>query len=72
LIFVAAGVEYEDFRLNGSDWPSIKKTTPAGHVPVLEVHENSKIFTIFQSLAISKFILYIYRKNKALCLIIYF
>jgi glutathione S-transferase len=37
LVFAAAGVEYEDIRMERADWPAIKPTTPFGQVPVLEV-----------------------------------
>jgi glutathione S-transferase len=37
LVFAAAGVEYEDIRLERADWPTIKPTTPFGQVPMLEV-----------------------------------
>jgi glutathione S-transferase len=37
LIFAAAGVKYEDHRIEREQWPQIKLTTPFGQVPVLEV-----------------------------------
>ncbi|XP_050413346.1 probable glutathione S-transferase 5 isoform X2 [Patella vulgata] len=37
LIFAAAGVEYTDNRVEFSDWPKIKETTPLGSLPYLEV-----------------------------------
>jgi glutathione S-transferase len=36
LVFAAAGVAYEDIRLERADWPAIKPTTPFGQVPMLE------------------------------------
>jgi prostaglandin-H2 D-isomerase / glutathione transferase len=32
-----AGVDFEDVRIQGSDWPALKPTTPFGSLPVLEL-----------------------------------
>ena len=32
-----AGVEFDDNRIKGPDWPAVKATTPYGSVPVLEL-----------------------------------
>lgn len=32
-----AGVEFEDHRVKGPDWPAIKPTTPYGSMPVYEI-----------------------------------
>ncbi len=32
-----AGVEFDDVRIKGSDWPTLKATTPFGALPVLEM-----------------------------------
>jgi len=37
LIFAAAGVQYEDIRLERAQWPELKPTTPFGQLPLLEV-----------------------------------
>jgi len=37
LLFAAAGVPYEDIRVERSRWPDLKASTPFGQVPVLEV-----------------------------------
>jgi len=37
LMFVAAGVPYEDNRVERSKWPELKASTPFGQMPVLEV-----------------------------------
>jgi len=37
LVFAAAGVDYQDFRLERDQWPSHKADTPFGQVPMLEV-----------------------------------
>ena len=36
-IFVQAGVQYEDVRIEGAKWPELKPTMPFGQMPVLEV-----------------------------------
>nr|AVT42184.1 glutathione S-transferase s5 [Lissorhoptrus oryzophilus] len=36
-IFAYAGIEFEDFRIPKDKWPEIKKTTPFGKLPVLEI-----------------------------------
>lgn len=37
LAFVLAGVEFEDNRVKGPDWPALKASTPFGAMPVLEI-----------------------------------
>jgi len=37
LIFAAANVAYEDFYIEGANWPSFKSTTPFGQLPILEI-----------------------------------
>jgi glutathione S-transferase len=32
-----AGVDFEDVRIAGTDWPAIKPTTPYGSMPILEI-----------------------------------
>nr|AIT99308.1 glutathione S-transferase sigma 7 [Brachionus koreanus] len=51
-----AGVEFEDNRVKGEDWPSLKPTTPFGQVPVLEVKKGSKVTEIAQSQAIARYL----------------
>lgn len=36
-IFAQAGVEYEDIRIKGEDFPKLKESTPFGQLPMLEV-----------------------------------
>jgi glutathione S-transferase len=38
-----AGVEFEDHRLKGPDWPTVKPTTPFGALPVLEVDGKGRL-----------------------------
>jgi glutathione S-transferase len=37
LVFAAAGVEYEDVRIQREDWAALKPTAPFGQLPMLEV-----------------------------------
>jgi glutathione S-transferase len=37
ILFHIAGVDYNDARFPGNEWPTIKGTTPLGFVPVLKV-----------------------------------
>jgi glutathione S-transferase len=52
LIFVAAGQEFEDIRVELADWPSPKAQTPLGQMPVLEF-DGVKIP---QSITIARFL----------------
>lgn len=52
LLFVVAGVPYEDHRVESSEWPALKKTTPYGQMPILEVDGE----VICQSRAIEIFL----------------
>nr|AVT42189.1 glutathione S-transferase s4 [Lissorhoptrus oryzophilus] len=51
-IFAYAGQEFEDFRIPFDQWPDIKKKTPFGKVPVLEVDGKP----VPQSCAISRYL----------------
>uniref|UniRef100_A0A1B6EVG9 glutathione transferase n=1 Tax=Cuerna arida TaxID=1464854 RepID=A0A1B6EVG9_9HEMI len=46
------GKEYEDFRFDRKDWPEIKKGTPWGKSPVLEIGGQQ----VTQSIAISRYL----------------
>ncbi|KAI8521900.1 hematopoietic prostaglandin D synthase-like [Branchiostoma floridae x Branchiostoma belcheri] len=52
LIFAAAGVEFEDARLDGAQWAAIKETAPMGQLPLLEVDGK----TMCQSTAIFRYV----------------
>jgi glutathione S-transferase len=52
LVFAAAGVSYEDVRIEGEQWPTVKPTTPFGQLPTLEV-DGVKLC---QSLTIARFV----------------
>jgi hypothetical protein len=52
LIFAACGQAYIDNRVNQSDWPSLKPTTPFGQLPTLEIIEGNHIVYYAESHAI--------------------
>jgi len=52
LCFAAAGIKYEDFRLEKADWPALKPKTPWGSLPLLEVDGK----TVGQSIAIARLV----------------
>jgi len=52
LIFAAAGVQYEDIRLDSEKWQALKPKTPFGQIPILEVDG----VTLAQSYAIARFL----------------
>jgi glutathione S-transferase len=37
LVFAAAGIAFEDVRLEKEQWPALKPSTPFGQLPILEV-----------------------------------
>ncbi|XP_078578009.1 hematopoietic prostaglandin D synthase-like [Branchiostoma floridae x Branchiostoma japonicum] len=52
LIFAAAGVQYEDYRIDRPSWAKLKEKTPMGQMPLLEV--DGKVMC--QSGAIARYI----------------
>merc|ERR1712227_171242 len=52
LILAQAGVEYEDNRIARDQWPTVKKETPMGQVPILEY--DGDVFC--QSTTIARFL----------------
>lgn len=52
LILAAAGIEFEDRRIDSQDWKELKQDTPFGQVPILE-YEGT---VITQSIAIARFL----------------
>jgi prostaglandin-H2 D-isomerase / glutathione transferase len=52
LCFAAAGIKFEDKRVEFKDWPAIKDSTPWGSLPVLEVDGRS----LGQSMTIAKYV----------------
>jgi len=52
LILAQAGVEYEDYRIARDQWPTVKKETPMGQVPILEY--DGDVFC--QSTTIARFL----------------
>lgn len=55
-IFAYTSQKYEDFRVDYSDWPEMKPTTPVGTLPILEITEGGKETKISQSRAICRFL----------------
>lgn len=55
LIFAYAGQEYEDFRFENSEWPEVKKISPLGKAPFLEVIDGDEKMVIGQSTTIGNF-----------------
>ncbi|XP_072038015.1 hematopoietic prostaglandin D synthase-like [Amphiura filiformis] len=43
MMFAAAGVPYEDNRIEFKDWPQMKASTPLGSLPILEVDGKQKL-----------------------------
>ena len=39
----AAGVEFEDHRIKGAEWPTVKPTMPFGAMPVLEIEGKGRL-----------------------------
>jgi glutathione S-transferase len=54
LIFAYAGVNYNDQRLEGAEWPALKSKTPFGQLPILDV-DNGKVI-LSQSKAMARFL----------------
>jgi glutathione S-transferase len=53
LIFAAAGIKFEDNRIQGSEWATLKTSTPWGNLPILQVNGKT---TIGQSMAIARYV----------------
>nr|QUF59396.1 glutathione S-transferase GSTS1/2-2 [Brachionus angularis] len=56
LIFAAAGQKYEDVRIEGAQWPQLKKNTPFGNLPYLEINDNGKVTVLSQSVTIARYL----------------
>jgi len=54
LIFAYAGVDYEDRRIEGAEWPALKPKTPFGSLPTLEI--DGRKVTLAQSKAIARYL----------------
>jgi glutathione S-transferase len=51
LIFAAAGVEYDDHRIEFAEWPELKAHAPLGQLPYLQVGD----VRVPQSIAIARY-----------------
>ncbi|CAG0888427.1 unnamed protein product [Darwinula stevensoni] len=56
LLLHQAGVEFEDNRIKGEQWPSLKPEMPFGQIPVLYVYTDEGTKILAQSNAIARFI----------------
>nr|CAX72409.1 Glutathione S-Transferase [Schistosoma japonicum] len=57
MILVAAGVEFEDERIEFQDWPKIKPTIPGGRLPIVKITDKrGDVKMMSESLAIARFI----------------
>jgi len=54
LIFAYAGVNYNDHRIEGAEWPALKPKTPFGQLPILDI-DNGKV-VLSQSKAIARYL----------------
>ncbi|XP_077999156.1 hematopoietic prostaglandin D synthase-like isoform X2 [Glandiceps talaboti] len=56
LIFAAAGIEYEDFRLDRDDkeWSKFKSSFLFKHLPALEIEGG--VYTLYQTHAIARYL----------------
>ncbi|CAF0787010.1 unnamed protein product [Brachionus calyciflorus] len=55
-IFAYAGQEYEDFRIEESQWPIYKHRTLFGKLPVLEISDDIESIQLAQSLSIARYL----------------
>ncbi|KAK3611305.1 hypothetical protein CHS0354_015722 [Potamilus streckersoni] len=53
MLFHAAGVEFEDTRIKGEEWPALKDKMPQKQLPVLEIDGKTQLC---QSMAIARYI----------------
>ncbi|KAI3382096.1 hypothetical protein SNEBB_006370 [Seison nebaliae] len=53
LLFVVAGKKFDDVRITTDQWKSMKKSTPQGMLPILEVQGKG---TLLQSNAIARYL----------------
>ena len=54
LIFAAANQAYEDSRIEMSEWPKLKSSTPFEQIPTLEIRNGANVTVLSQSNAIGK------------------
>lgn len=56
IVLEAAAIPYEDVRLQGGDWESLKGTMPFGQVPAVEVTEGDSTLDLVQSTTIVRYL----------------
>nr|UOU03296.1 glutathione S-transferase sigma 8 [Brachionus rubens] len=55
-IFAYIGHEYEDFRIEESEWPSYKNRTIFGNLPVLEISDGIQSIQLAQTMSIARYL----------------
>jgi len=53
MLFAAAGVKFEDVRIEFKDWPALKPKTPQGTLPLLEIDGKA---VITQSMSVARYL----------------
>lgn len=56
MMFVAAGQEFQDNRIESANWPQLKAQAPLGRMPFLEINDGQKVHKIGQSLSIARYL----------------
>ncbi|CAH8590012.1 unnamed protein product [Dicrocoelium dendriticum] len=54
LILLAANVDFEDNRIDFTEWETLKSTVPGGKLPILECTKSGKTTVYTESLAIAR------------------
>ena len=65
LIFAAANQKYEDARIEMSECPKYKASTPFEQIPILEIRDGANLTVLSQSNAIGE---YLFKKFEKKCL----
>lgn len=56
LVFVAAGQQYQDNRIEFDQWPQVKPIAPFGQLPWLEIHDGNQVTHLPQSITIARYL----------------
>ena len=52
-MFAYGGIDFQDIRIQGQDWPTLKLTVPNGQLPYLQVEGKTNLS---ESMAIARFV----------------